>query len=87
MIDFYGLCREIFGNGDQFTTGNIRANDFYIVMANQEDQPGHLFVDENELEQTIPEDDSTGDWTTLGNALFERGIVYIRCFGVVSYFM
>ncbi len=84
LSDFYELCESVFGDGDQFSTGNIDSNDFEIVMANSDNQPGHLYV-EDEIEQKLPKEDYSGDWQILSNALDERGIKYEKHFGVVSY--
>ena len=86
LSDFYDLCETVFGNGDQFSTGNIDESDFNIVIANTEGQPGHLHVGE-ETEQSLPKEDYSGDWQVLSNALDERGIRYEKRFGVVSYWM
>lgn len=84
LSDFYDLCQSVFGDGDQFQTGNIDNNEFAIVMANSDNQPGHFYVSD-EIEQPLPQEDYSGDWQILANALDERGIKYEKHFGVVSY--
>lgn len=86
LQDFGEFCERVSGDEDWFSTGNIDASDYYIVMANSSDQPGHLHV-RNELEQTLPKEDYSGDWIALAEALDASGIRHEKFFGVLVYWM
>jgi hypothetical protein len=86
LTDFYDLCQEAFGYGDQFSTGNIHNDEFAIVLGNSSDQPGYIIV-EDDTEQELPKEDFSGDWQLLADFLDGRGIKYEKHFGVVAYWM
>lgn len=82
---FYDFCQSVFGDGDRFSTRNIDSENFVIIMANLDSQPGHAYVNDEKIEQSLPKEDYSGDWEILTIALDKNGIKYDKCFGIVSY--
>lgn len=88
MRSFCDFCENVFGNVDQFARMFFEGggDEYWIVLANLKTQPGHVYLnsDARVSEHKMPQEDWSGDWVVLVDALERAGIRFEKRFGVVD---